>query len=374
MRLVRTVLFSLLVAAVSASPFPGDAGGVNHTNVGQGGGQNHDGVTAVGIKVASSKIPGKMDIIVTSEDVEFKAVGTTLRGVVQSRKDHRDALFAAIDAAATVVQDKTAELEADFTSTLEASAADLQIEISNLDKKIASKFEQFDENVEKWIKEVELEISTFEMDIQDGIEGAENDITTVLDKGIEAAETRIGQSSTAAQSDAAATSAAANKKIKDVEALLAGYASDNAIIWVGGTKQGSGFRGKRDLKMDRTNVDLSGDYFTHSTSFLTIKKAGVYRLNWWTNMEGRGCHAHARVRINNKCATGKNFNSFSPYYGNYWRDMHVDFTWVYKVGDKVNMQIESCSRGWNADKHSNFLSFQYMGQTKAKPRAQVVSC
>ena len=272
------------------------------------------------------------------------------------------------------MQDKTAELEADFTSTLEASAADLQIEISNLDKKIASKFEQFDDDVEKWIKQVELEISDFDMHIQDGIEDAENDITTGLDKGIEAAETRVSQSSAAAKSGLAATSAAASKKIKDVEAVLAGFASAKAIIWVGGSKSNPSFRGKRDLKMDRTNVDLSGDYFTHSTSFFTIKKAGVYRLNWWTNMEGKGCHAHARVRINNKCATGMNYNSFAPYYGNYWRDMHVDFTWVYKVGDKVNMQIESCGKGWNADKNSNFLSFQYMGQTKTKPRAQVVSC
>jgi len=364
--MMRIALVALCAVVVRA-----DAGNSRGNNGGSSGDGDGD---KVGIKVVKSTVVGMTDIVITAEDVEFKALDTTMKTIVESKDNLRSNLFSILEDTKTELMEHSADADKTFGEALVQSADALEAKITDGDDKLAVAVAGFQGDVEEWMASVQSEMNAFDQSIQKRLAELDQAISKSLDNGLASAENEIASASAKAISAVTAAGGVGDVKIKELDATLAKYATDDAIIWAGGTKQNPSFRGKRDLKMDRTDLDLSGDYFTHSTAFFTIKKAGVYRLNWWTNMEGRGCHAHARVRINNKCATGNNYNSFSPYYGNYWRDMHVDFTWVYKVGEKVNMQINSCGKGWNNDAKSNFMTFQYLGQTTSKPRANTVSC
>ena len=264
----------------------------------------------------------------------------------------------------------------EFSEVLSQSSSSLNAKLDASDENIEAGSAAFSDDLEEWISKVQSEMDVFDTEIQSRLQELDIAISGQLDEALGDSEKEVEKQSVKAVAAVTAASASGDKQISDLQAKLNQYKSKKAIMWVGGTKQGGSFSGARDLVMDRTDLDLSGDHFTIATKFITIKKAGVYRLNWWTNMYGRGCHAHTRVKINNKCATGYNYNSFSPYYGNYWRDMHVDFTWVFAAGDKVNMIVNSCSggRGWNNNAKSNFLSFQYLGTTTAKPRATTRNC
>jgi hypothetical protein len=261
-------------------------------------------------------------------------------------------------------------------SSIASSKSNLNNRADSTDTKLQTGKDEFLGDLEDWIKSVNSEMQEYEEQINQQLADINtqhrNTITTTLD-GV---DTMLKKEADAANAYAAAASQQAEAGLASANTKLANYADAKKYAWQGGTKASGNFRGRKQLALGRLDWDLSGGKFKLATNkqAFEILEDGLYRLVWWTSMQGNNCYANARVTLNGKCASGKNGQSWGRGYGSYWRDMHLDHTWTYKKGDKVGVVVDSCGQGWSSGNTANKLTFEHVGKTSAKPRASVYNC
>jgi hypothetical protein len=165
------------------------------------------------------------------------------------------------------------------------------------------------------------------------------------------------------------------------------YASSTAITWIGGMR-GHMYSGWRTMSFDRIELDASGKYFTRHGNYFQIQIAGIYRLSLWGMQYGYGGKRYM-VRINGRNMMNEGHNegqdrigryhrrwwwhrdgSARGWWRRYWHDFHIDQTWHFNAGEKIEIRVYSPQYGMHggtsrANTH-NRISFTFLGHNSVK--------
>jgi hypothetical protein len=140
-------------------------------------------------------------------------------------------------------------------------------------------------------------------------------------------------------------SAVVAKKAADNEKALAGKHPSQQILWIGGMR-GWMYSGWRTMEFNRVELDAKGSHFEVHKTYFKIKKAGIYRINYWGIQYGNSGGARHMIRINGNnmmneghMEKGERTNNGRNWWRGYWNDMHIDQTWLFKENERIEIRM-----------------------------------
>jgi len=247
-----------------------------------------------------------------------------------------------------------------FNTEAEESLADnaktLKEAMASLDGTLSDETDSFEDKVDALKAAIEDKLAEYEA-LADTIPGKIQAITKVL---------KVSKDKAAEDTNAFKSSL--GPQVAVVTKVLSQKKSDTKAVWAGGTTRSAG-GGWGWLGLDRTDLDASGQYFTASGDTFSIKKDGLYRMNYQGIQRGGNCNGYALVQMNGKWVSAHHYNKHISGWNTY-NPQNVDFTWKLEQGDRLKLYLYDCrtriygSRQGRLDSY-NRVSFSFEGENEA---------
>jgi hypothetical protein len=127
------------------------------------------------------------------------------------------------------------------------------------------------------------------------------------------------------------------------EVAAAGQAArvTNKPIWIGGYAGSNKGSGWTYLQLNRVDLDAKQDFFAVNGDTFTIKKAGIYRLNYIGKQRGRySSNSYSIIYKNDRSITAYGYNTHRGNSYSY-NAQDVDLTWKFLEGDRIKIRLDS---------------------------------